>query len=270
MSKKTVEKSVPLRAASTRTLKLGLLSCKVGTGPAYDDAARVSGKMLDPDDLRPVKQRWLTEAGEIIERSQCVTGYEYGDSFVVLDKDEKPDEVDGDGSIALTHCVESIPPELVTKTAFIWPAEKTSDDAYALLAHYLRGSGRTFIGETVAQGTTKVVAVRWSDPWECVVMHTLVYDAQVRYGNLRLITEGVDTIPLPDPKMASMAGTLFATLPDEFDYSEVQDEYGNLLAEAIEAKAEGLEITREAPSTGADVTNDIMAALTAMAAQVQS
>lgn len=270
MAKVATPKTVNLRSASTRTLRLGLLSCKVGTGPMADTSARIAAKMLDPDTLTPLKQQYVNEAGEAIPHERRLKGYPVEGGFVVLDEDEKPAELDADGSIELVASIASVPPEYVLGTALVWPSETSADEVYALVAQYLAATGRALVGTTVASGTTKVVAVRWSGAFGCVVMHTLVYDEQVRHANITTITEGLAKIADPNPQMAAMAAKLFGTLPETFDFAGVEDEYGTALAAAVEAKAAGQPVAQAQGKAPAPKADDLMAALEASLAAVNA
>lgn len=267
MATKTADKSVALRAASTRTLRLGLLNVRVGTGPSSDVSAREAAKLIDPQLKTPLKQVYLNDNGEAVAFADRARGYERNGGYVILAPDEKPDEVDSDGSIELTAQIDEVAPELVTQTALVWPADKGNDVSYALIARHLAESGRALVGTTVMSGTTRVVAVRWSTAWECMVMHTLVYDAQVRHANIAAIVRGTAGIEVDD-RMASMAEALFGTLPTYFDFATVRDEYGERLTAAIDAKVAGTPISKPSAEPEAERPDDLMAALEASLAAI--
>lgn len=258
MAKATVKK-IGVRSSSRRTLQFGMVNVGIASMPATDVTARIKGRYADPDTLGKVAQQYVNEAGVAVKP---VKVYEIGDKVVQLAEDEVP-KLDSEDTIKLVANVTDVPSEWILSTALAWPADATHDGAYALVSHYLRHNGRVFVGTTVANGTTKVLAIRWSEVYGCLVMQTLAYHAQVRWDKADLIREGVAEIPAPDDQMVVMAGTIFDSIPDGFKYEDVTDEYGEALFDAVTAKAAGTfakaTTAPDAPAPAAD----LMAALAA-------
>ncbi len=265
MAKIETPKTVALRASGgNRTLRVGLVSVGIGMAPALDESSRVAGKLLDPVLLTPLAQQLVNAEGEVVARSNAVKGYAYDDRFIVLDPSEVP-TVDGDGTIDLVANIEAadLPSEWIDKTYIAWPSNTTHDTAYALVAGYLRDSGRVLIGTTVANGTTKVLAIRWSVQYGSLVAQLLAYHSQVRWGNVQTCMAGVASIPDPDAAMVTMAAAMLDAIPAEFAWDAVVDEYGEALEAAILEKATNGAVT-VAPAVKAEsVAVDLMAALKA-------
>lgn len=259
MAKDAVKK-IGLRAtAGKRTLRFGMVAIGISLAPALDASTRVSGKYVDPDLLTPVKQQYVNENGEVVKP---ISAYPYGEQFVTLDTDDlaavSTDEIELVGNIATAD----LPLEWIDSTYVAWPTDATHDAAYAMLADYLQRNGRAFIGKTVQNKTTKVIALRWSSVYGTVVAHTLAYYEQVRWANVEMVRDGVAEIPAPAAQMAAMADAAFAMVPDSFEWDTVTDEYGAALTAAIAEKAASGHVTpREAAPVSA--APDLMAALAA-------
>ena len=263
MPKAATPKTIGLRATGgKRTLRFGLVSVGVSMGPALDTSARVPAKYACPTTLGPVTQQYVNTEGHVVKP---VRAYPYGDRMVRLEDDECP-KLEGTDTVTLTANLfaDELPVEWITGTHLCWPTDKTQDDAYMLVSNYLLSNGRVFIGKVIDHGTTKVLAIRFSEVYGCLVAHTLAYRGQVRWDNVEAIREGLATIAAPDPAMASMAATLFDSIGDDFDWSEVRDEYGERLAAAIREKGERgyIEPTPEAVDTP-KAPNDLLEALRA-------
>ena len=87
---------------------------------------RLSGRFLDPDTLTPAKQVYVNEAtGEVVEK---VTGYPYGDGFVVL-QDKEDLKSERDGRLELKSFIEpdQVDPLYFEKSHIVWP-EKGNED----------------------------------------------------------------------------------------------------------------------------------------------
>lgn len=255
---------IGLRSSQKRTLRFGLVNVGISMAPALDEDARVSARLLDPDSLTPLSQVYLNGKGEQVAHKDRVKGYAYGDGFVTLSEDEVPKASSTDLiELAANVASADIPAEWIDKTYLAWPTDTTQDAGYALVSHYLHHYDRAFVGTTVANGTTKVLVIRWSHTYECVVAQLLNYAAQVRTDNLAILHAGLAAIPAPDESMADMASTVFESLTDTFDWSTVRDEYGEALAAAVVEKGESGTVTA-APSTATTAAPaDLMAALQA-------
>jgi DNA end-binding protein Ku len=260
---KTANPNIGLKAtAGKRTLRFGLVNVGISMAPALDTTTRVAGKLLDPTLFTPVKQTWMNARGETVDRDTLVKGYAYGDSYVTLDPAEIP-PAEGSDVIELVANLHErdVPLEWVEKTYLAWPTDTTHDAAYALVSHYLRSNGRVFIGTTVANGTTKAFAVRWSDTYGCAITQLLAYHGQVRWANVDTVKSAVAELPTPDPKMTDMAKTIFNDIPSEFAWNEVQDAYGAALEAAIREKAESGQVTAQPQGAPEPFTDTLMAAL---------
>lgn len=245
---------------SNMTINFGIVNVPVKYGPVIESTStRVSGKFLDPETLKPVKQQYVNEAGEVVEK---VTGYPYGDTFVVLGEGEAASlKSEKDGLLRLRAYVDSeqVDPLYFDKTYIVWPA-KGGDEGYALICNALSKSGRYLIGTIVLSGSEKVFLLRYSGG--VLYGEVCVYDENVRNGNRNLVATANAARPEPTADYQALVEQVFETLEDEWDFSSVVDDYNVRLRAAIEATASGkpLPTPKEAPKVPAE---DLMAALKA-------
>ena len=264
MARKDAGPKVGLRATSgKRTLAFGLVRVGVGMAPLMESEKRISAKMLDPDLLTPVKQKWENADGELVERSDLVKGYEVaGGGYVVLDEGEVPTPPGTDAIDLIANVdVSEVPSEYVEKSYLIWP-DLGQEDSYAVLTAYMRDKNRAFIGTTTDAGTTKAFAVKYSDVTRTLVAELLSYEANVRWNSVEAVTSFMAEVDEPSDEYVQAAGSIFDGLPNTFDWSSITDTYGEALAEAVASKAATgtVQVTAAAPApNGAD----LMAALKA-------
>jgi Ku protein len=260
MATKTATPKIGVRSSMRRHLSFGLVNVGISLAPALDTSTRVGGKMLDPEGLTPVKQQYVNALGKVVTP---VKGYAHGDGFVTLQPDELPSD-GNDSTIKLAANVESVPPEFIDATYLCWPSDSTGDQTFALIADYLRSTGRAFIGETVANGTTKVFAIRWAGDLGCVTAHLLTASERVRWENVEKIRDAIDAVDVPEA-LSALGAQVFEQMDTAFDYGDVTDEYATALSAAISAKGEGRTPTPTADGASApqDAPDSLMAALQA-------
>lgn len=247
-------------------VSFGLVNVGVKYGPLVQDQ-RTKGHYVSPDDLGPVKQQYVNErTGEIVKP---ISAYDSPSGPVVLDAEEKAAlESERDKRLNLQAFVEldSVDPLYFERTYLVWP-EKGQEAGYDLLCAALASSGKALLGTSVLTKATATVLLRYGQG--CLLMHVCTYDANVNWANHRLVTMGAGERPEPAPELVEMALSLFSSLPEEFDFSAVSDEYDERLRSAIAAKAEGRPIEKAPEAEPADVL-DLMDALKASVAAVKA
>ncbi len=257
--------SYPTPARGTKlTIGFGLVNVGVKMAPIAREQ-RTKGKFLDPATKKPVHQQYVNDAGDVVEDK--VTGYPWGDGFVVLDKEEvKSLQSERDARLELKAFVELdlIDPLYIEKTYLVWP-DKGNEAQYDLLCDVLAETGRSLVGTAVLNKSTKAIMLRYS--LGCLIAHVCTYDANVAWNDHKLVTLAAAERPDSDPAMIEVARQLVASLPEEFDLSQVTDEYDERLRETIAAAAEGKIIERPEEPEAAPVA-DLMEALKASVAAV--
>lgn len=244
-------------------VSLGLVNVGVKYAPFVPDKdGRLSGKYLDPASHGPVHQQYVNEAGEVVKP---VTGYPYGDGFVVPDpEDVKALELERDTRLELKALVDvgSVDPVYLEKSYLVWP-DKGQEQGYDLLCEALAESGKALLGTTVIRKSTKAVMLRYADG--CLLAHVCAYDARMAWADHRLVVMGRSERPSPSPEMVEMARSIMSTLPESFDFGAVEDEYDARLRAAVEGLAQGKKVKR--PVQEAELpAGDLMEALKASVA----
>lgn len=261
MAKDAVPK-VGLRASSgKRAIRFGLVSVSVGMSPLMDSDNRVSANLIDPESRQRVKRVWMVGDKVIADP---VKAYPYGEGFVELADGEVPRPLNSD-VIDLEANVRSsaIPAEQVEKSYLIWPQDATANEGFAVLLAYCRDNDRALVGTTTDNGTTKAFVIRYSDTTGTLVAQLLAYEASVRWAHVETVATYMGAQPEPAAALLDMAANLFDTLPDEFDWSSVTDEYGEALLAAIAEKASTGEVTVPEAPASTEKPGDLMAALKA-------
>ena len=232
-------------------------------------SGRVSGRFLDPETLTPAKQVYINEAtGEVVDK---VTGYPYGDGFVVLSPADRRMQLksERDGRLELQAFVEpdTVDPLYFEKANLVWP-DKGHEQGYDVICETLAESGRYLVGTSVMRDSTKVVVLRYSQG--CLLAHVCTYDTMLRWNEHPPRDNGAWRAGSPaEPALVEMAQQLFSTLTDQFDFSTVTDEYDVRMRAAIEAAAEGRPIEK-APEVELTPTVDLMEALKASVAAAKA
>lgn len=243
------------------TVSFGLVNVGVKFAPLVQDK-RTKGHYVDPVSGGPVKQQYVNEAGEVVKP---ISAYDHASGPISLNTEEKAAlESERDKRLNLQAFVEldSVDPLYFTNTYLVWP-EKGNEAGYDLLCEALAESGKALVGTSVLTKATATVLLRYGQG--CLLMHVCTYDANVNWGNHRLVTQARSERPEPASELIEMARSLFATLDDEFDFASVTDEFDERLVAAIEAKSEGKPIA-SAPEAEPMVVADLMDALKASVA----
>jgi len=251
------------RASGTLTISYGLVNVGVKYAPIHESSSgRLSGKFLDPDTLTPAKQQYVNETtGEKVEK---VTGYPYGDAFVVLPEGEAQGlKAERDGRLELKAFIpaESVDPIYFDKSHILWP-DKGHEANYDVLCTVLEQSGGYLVGTTTLD-STRAIVVRYAHG--CMIGHVCMYDALVRWGNASLVANARLERAAPDPALVDLASQVFDTLPDTFDITSVEDDYDARLRAAVDAAAKGKKLPKAPESTQLPVA-DLMEALKATVA----
>lgn len=270
MARKPNENLTGLRAWRTNTLTIPqfpLLRVGVGKAPMFESQKRMSATMVAPESHEAVSRRYVNEAsGEVFTDSECEKVYDVNGSFVHLTRAELDAlKSDGDKDVALVAMmrVEDVPLDFMEKAYDLWPLTKADAQGYRLIETLLASEGHVLVGTVVEDGTTKSLIVRHSALRGCLTAHVLQYSRNLRVGQAETIQTAVASVDAPDAQMVKMAQTIFDTLPTDFDFDSVEDEYAERLEAAVTAKAAGQEPPAIAHAPAVEEVPDLFAALAA-------
>ena len=210
-----------------------------------------------------MRQKRINEStGEEVPYENLVKGYEIGpDRYVVI----TPDELDSvqpekTRTIDIEDFVEldQIDPMYFDHTYYLAPGPGAGK-AYALLLKAMEETGRVAIARVVIRSKENLVAIRPRDG--VLAMETMLFsDEVVSPDSLEDVPEGNEKTT---KREVDMARQLIDSLASDFVPDKYRDEYRDRVLEMIERKAEGEEITIEAPSEEPQAVPDLMAALEA-------
>ena len=250
---------------SNLTIGFGLVNVGVKYAPIVDPKGtqRVSGKFVDPATKLPVKQQYVTEKGDVVEK---VKAYPSEDGvMVILEAGElQALESERDGRLELQAYVEPGDVDLLyfKRTYVMWPG-KGQEPSYDVLAEVLKKSSRYLVGTVVLDKATEVMLLRFAKG--CIWGHVLNYDSIVRWNTHALVVGAAGARPEADPNLVSLAEQVFEGLDDTFDFEGVRDEYDLRMRAAIAAKAKGQPIPAQ-PTFDAPPAADLLEALKASVA----
>ena len=250
------------RAIWSGAISFGLVNIPV---KLYSAVSRktVRFNQLDGSDNSRVRQKRINEStGEEVPYENLVKGYEIGpERYVII----TPDELDSvqpekTRSIDIEDFVEldQIDPMYFDHTYYLAPGTGAAK-AYALLLKAMEETGRVAVARVVIRSKENLVAIRPRDG--VLAMETMLFsDEVVPPDSLEDVPEGNQKTT---KREVDMARQLIDSLSTDFEPDKYRDEYRDRVLEMIERKAEGEEITIEAPSDEPEAVPDLMAALEA-------
>ena len=236
-------------AVNKKTVRFHQLDAKTGS--------RIQQKRVHP------------QTGEEVPYEQLVKGFELSpDTYVVIEPDElaaiepkKTRTIDIEDFVE----IDDIDPIYYDHPYYLAPGPGASK-AYALLLAALKDTERVGIARVVIRSKEQLVAIRPRE--DVLTMETLLFGDEV------VSPSDLGELPDPDDVKASknevdMARQLIESLSTEFDPSKYHDEYREAVLEMIERKAQGEEISVQAPEEAPAEVPDLMAALEASIASAK-
>ncbi|MCC6927608.1 MAG: Ku protein [Gemmatimonadaceae bacterium] len=250
------------RSIASATISFGLVAVPVELYSAADTRDEVHFHLISKKSGQRVKQQYIDPTtDEVIPRNQLVKGYEVRkDEYVIFTPEElKALDEKATGSIDITEFVmlSDVDREYLEKVYFLGPG-KGGERPYRLLAKALQDTGRAALGQYAARGRQYLVLLRPRDG--VLVMEQLHYANELR---------SPDEIPVGDSDVKASELTLAKKLIDQgatdrFDPSKYKDSVRERVAEAMQRKVEGEDITEaEAPQAGGGKVLDLVQALKA-------
>ena len=252
------------RAIWSGAISFGLVNIPVKLFSAVNRKT-VRFNQLDGSDNSRVRQKRINEnTGEEVPYENLVKGYEIGpDRYVVI----TPDELDSvqpekSRSIDIEDFVdlEQIDPMFFDHTYYLAPGTG-AEKAYALLLKAMEETGRVAIARVVIRSKENLVAIRPRDG--VLVMETMLFSDEVVSPDSLDEVSSDGKSEKTTKREVDMARQLIDSLSSDFEPEKYRDEYRDRVLEMIERKAEGEEITIEAPAEEPEAVPDLMAALEA-------
>jgi DNA end-binding protein Ku len=245
--------NVPVKlytATSPKTVRFHQLSSKTGT--------RIRQKRVDPS------------TDEEVPYEEIVKGYEITpDRYVVIEPEEL-EALDPKATKAIDIeefvDLEEIDPIYYDHSYYLAPTTGGAK-AYRLLLDAMRESGKVGIGRVVLRSKQQLCALRPTG--EVLTLTTMLWGDEVLSPERLDELESVGDAEASDREL-KMAEQLIDSLSADFEPDKFQDEYRERVLELIERKAAGEEIAVQPQAEEPAAAPDLMAALEASLAAVQS
>jgi DNA end-binding protein Ku len=241
-------------------LKVAEVSCPIALYTAASASERIAFHTINRATGHRVHRQFVdSQTGKPVEREDQVKGYERSNGhYVILEPDEVAAAVpDGDKTLAISAFIacSDIDDIYFDKPYYLGPADKSAEEAFALIREGMRKSNVAAIAQTVLFRRVRTLLIR---PYEDgLVAATLNFDYEVRSAK-----EAFSEVPALKIKgeMIQLAEHIIKTKRGAFDPSTFDDRYEAALAELVKAKVEGRKITPPKQARDGKVV-DLMAAL---------
>src|ERR1700676_2716620 len=244
--------TVPVKlysALNRKTVRFHQLSGKTGV--------RVAQKRVDPQN------------GDEVPYENVVKGYEIApDRYVVVEPAEldtlepkKTKTIEIEDFVELTQ----IDPIYYDHSYYLAPGPGGAKP-YRLLLEAMRQTGKVAIARVVIRSKEQLVAIR--PVGDVLVMETMLFPDEVRVPER--LEEMSDSAEVKTTKREiDIAKQLVESLAGDFEADRYRDTYREQVLRLIERKAQGEEITAEAPATPQTTAPDLMSALQASLDEVR-
>jgi DNA end-binding protein Ku len=250
---------MPARAIGSATISFGLVSVPVKLYVATHSEQQHFNLLHKTCGSRIKQQVYCPKDERVVERNELVKGYEVErDHYVTFtDEELKALEAAASATIDIQEFVPlaKVDPIHFENAHYLGP-DKGGDKAYHLLVEAMRETKMVAVAQHVSRGKEQLVLVR--PVKDALVLHTLYYADEVR----RLDAGELGAAPTVRPAEKALAEKLIAELAaDDFHPEQYRDHYRDRLAEVIERKRAGEEITTVAAPAGRAHVIDLMDAL---------
>ena len=246
--------NVPVKlysATQQKTVRFHQISSKTG--------ARIRQKRVDPS------------TDEEVPFEEIVKGYEISPDHYVLIDPEELDALDPKATktIDIEDFVdlEEIDPIYFDHSYYLAPTAGTGAKAYRLLLDAMKESGKVGIGRVVIRSKQQLCALRPTG--DVLTLSTMLFGDEVLPPDRLDELDAVEEAEASDREL-TMAQQLIDSLSREFDPSKYHDDYRERVLALIERKAAGEEIAVEPAAEEPVAAPDLMAALEASLAAVNS
>ncbi len=241
-------------------LKIAEVICPVALYTAASTSERIAFHTINRATGHRVRRQFIdSDTGKPVDKEEQVKGYEVSQGdYVVLDPEEVASAVpESDKTLAVSAFIgcTDIDDVYFDKPYYLGPADKTAENAYALIREGMRKSKVAAIAQTVLFRRVRTVLIRAHN--DGLIATTLNFDYEVRSAR-----DAFKDVPAMKIKgeMLELAEHIIKTKMGTFDASKFDDRYEAALADLVKAKLEGKAIpVRKEPKREKVV--DLMAAL---------
>lgn len=229
------------RSLASLTISFGLVSIPVKLYSATQARGGVSFNLIHASCGSRLRQQYVCiKEDVVVPREEMVKGYEFAkDQYVTFTPEElKELEEASTGTVEITEFVpdEKIDPIYYDKAYFLAP-DKGGAKPYALLSRSMRSTGRCALARWAARGKEYLVQLR--PVKEGLIMQQLLYADEVRPMSDIEIPEAT----VKDAELKLAVQLIEQISAEEFDPKAYEDKVQKRIAEAIDEKIAGKEIS---------------------------
>ncbi|MFJ9949561.1 Ku protein [Kitasatospora sp. NPDC091207] len=242
------------------TISFGLVSIPVHLYSATQEHDLPLHQVHAKDGGRVRMKRYCEQEGKEVPYAEIAKGYESPDGRTVTLTDEDLADLPLPSKkvidvLAFVDAAE-IDPLMFSKAYYVGVADKAAAKPYALLRDALTASGQIAVTKIALRTRESPAVLRVHDG--TLVLQTCIWPDEVRSAD-GIAPEGEVTVR---PQELKMARSLMDTLSEDFDLSQLHDDYQRALQQVVEARIQGVEVPHEEePGEAPDNVIDLMAAL---------
>ncbi|MFD8085756.1 Ku protein [Kitasatospora sp. NPDC059722] len=242
------------------TISFGLVSIPVHLYSATQEHDVALHQVHAKDGGRVRMKRYCEREEKEVPYAEIAKGYESPDGRTVTLTDEDLADLPLPSKkiidvLAFVDATE-IDPLMFSKAYYVGVADKGAAKPYALLRDALVESGQIAVTKIALRTRESPAVLRVHDG--TLVLQTCIWPDEVRPAAGIAPEEDVKV----RPQELKMARSLMETLSEDFDLSQLHDDYQLALQQVVQARLEGVEIPHEEePGEAPDNVIDLMEAL---------
>ncbi|RGD58336.1 Ku protein [Kitasatospora xanthocidica] len=242
------------------TISFGLVSIPVHLYSATQEHDVPLHQVHAKDGGRVRMKRYCEREEKEVPYAEIAKGYESPDGRTVTLSDEDLADLPLPSKkiIDVLAFVDEgeIDPLMFSKAYYVGVADKAAAKPYALLRDALTDSGQIAVTKIALRTRESPAVLRVHD--NTLVLQTCIWPDEVRPA-AGIAPEGDVAVR---PQELKMARSLMDTLSEDFDLSQLHDDYQQALQQVITARLEGVEVPHEEePGEAPDNVIDLMEAL---------
>jgi DNA end-binding protein Ku len=228
-------------------LRLGNVTCGVKIAGAWTEADTISFRTLNRETKEPVKSAYIDAGtGKPVETDNQVKGYEVNKNEYLL---IEPVDLDAlkplqEHILTVDGFVDSakIDPVYREKPYYLYPADKPSTDAFAVIREALNKTGAAGLASVVLFQRERHVLL---EPLDKGILMTILHNAKEIVPASKAF--GEIEVPKIDPEMTEIMSLIMDKKTTHFDPSKFEDHYEEALRQLIESKRTGQPMPKPAP-----------------------
>jgi DNA end-binding protein Ku len=228
-------------------LRLGNVTCGVKIAGAWTEAETISFRTLNRETKEPVKSAYVDAGtGKPVEADNQVKGYEVNKNEYLL---IEPSDLDAlkplsEHILTIDGFVDSaeVDPVYREKPYYLYPADKPSTDAFAVIREALNKTGAAGLASVVLFQRERHVLL---EPLDKGILMTILHNAKEIVPASKAF--GEIEAPKIDPEMTEIASLIIDKKVTHFDPSKFTDHYEEALRQLIESKRTGAPMPKPSP-----------------------